>query len=74
MAQQYPFQALVQLKLYGKTPEDVEVALRDAFTQLAANAKEGQAFTSDKAGAYSFSVDSVNADDDRPAPAIPPQV
>ena len=74
MAQQYPFQALVQLHLYGKTPEEVQVALRYAYTQLAANVKEGQAFTSDKAGAYSFSVYPVNTDDDRPAPAIPPQV
>lgn len=74
MANQFPFHAIVQIQLYGNTPEDVQVALRDAYEKLATNVTKGQAFTADSKGGYSFSVSSVNQDDDRPAPAIPPQV
>lgn len=72
MAKQYPFEAVVQLRLYGKSPDDVQVALREAYEHLSTNARTGQAGNDDRA--YSFSVHSPTTNDDRPAPAIPPKV
>jgi hypothetical protein len=73
MDKPYPFQAIVNLKLYGSSPEDVHLALREAYEHLSKTiAKTGQAVNEDRA--YSFSLHSTNITDDRRAPAIPPQV
>ncbi|WP_421526865.1 hypothetical protein [Pseudomonas brenneri] len=74
MSNQLPFQVHVALNLYGATPEHLQQALREAFDQLIQGIPESKTVMKDQKSGFTFKVTAMNLDDNKPSPAIPPQV
>lgn len=73
MSNPAPFQAHIELQVYAATPDDWQRALSAAFEQLIQNVPQSHTVLNEKAG-FSFKVTAMNLDDNKPSPAIPPQV
>lgn len=74
MPKKLPFQVHVHLNLYAESPDQIQLALKAAYEQLALGIPTAAGYTPDNRAGFSFSVTTMNLDDNRPAPAIPPQV
>lgn len=74
MLKPLPFQAHIELQVYAATPEDWQRALKAAFEQLAQNTPQSHTVLEDRKGGFTFRVTAMNLDDNKPSPAIPPQV
>jgi hypothetical protein len=56
------------------TPVDWQRALKGAFEQLAQNIPQSNTVLEDRKAGFTFKVTAMNLDDNKPSPAIPPQV
>jgi len=74
MSKPQPFQAHIELQVYGATPDDWQRALKGAFEQLAQNIPKSKTMLEDGKAGFTFRVTAMNLDDNKPSPAIPPQV
>ena len=70
MIKQLPFQVYVHLNLYAESPDQIQLALKAAYEQLALGISTASGYTPDKRAGFSFSVTAMNLDDNRPAPAV----
>lgn len=74
MPKPLPFHAHIALQVYGATPDDWQRALKGAFEQLAQNIPQSNTVLEDCKAGFTFKVTAMNLDDNKPSPAIPPQV
>ncbi|WP_219096176.1 hypothetical protein [Pseudomonas sp. UMAB-40] len=74
MSNQLPFQVHVALNLYGASPEHLQQALKEAFDQLLQGIPESNTVMKDQKSGFTFKVTAMNLDDNKPGPAVPPQV
>ena len=74
MSNQLPYQVHVALNLFGATPEHLQHALKEAFDQLLQGIPESKTMMKDQEAGFTFKVTAINLDDNKPSPAIPPQV
>jgi hypothetical protein len=74
MSAQLPFQVHISLNVYGTSPEHVQQALKEACDELLQGSTESNAVRADQNAGFTFKVTAMNLDDNKPSPAIPPQV
>ena len=74
MSNQLTFQVHVVLNLYAATPEHLQQALKEAFDQLIQGIPESKTVVKAHQSGFDFKVTAMNLDDNKPSPAIPPQV
>lgn len=66
------YQVHVALNLHGATPEDLQLALREAYEQLAQGIPESNTVLQSQKAGFTFKVTALDLDNAKPAPAVPP--